>query len=139
MKKIFTKVKDYFTVNACRKVFFVGAVFALVMLILYLTTGYLEAFLWLTLVSVLVAMVTSMIDSMQSRTVFVRQVKAMQYEHLQTIYQQQQAGQTVAMTSAFTPEEKKYIKRKKWEFVLAIIFKLALCLALISGMIGLMS
>lgn len=134
MKKIFTKVKDYFTANPCRKVFFFGAVLALVMLILYWVTGFNVAFLWVTMVCALVALIASMIDSMQARMVFVRQVKAMQYDHLQNLYEQQQAGQAVVMTSAFTPEEKKYIRRKKWEFVLAIILKLAFCLVFISLM-----
>ena len=132
MKKIFTKVKDYFTANACRKVFFLGTVLALVMLILFWATGLIAAFIWVATVSALVALIASMVDSMQARTAFIRQVKAMQYDHLQTIYQQQQAGQAVAVTPTFSPEEKKYIKRKKWEFVLAIILKLAFCLVFIS-------
>lgn len=134
MKKIFTKVKDYFTANYCRKIFFFGVIFALVTLILYLVTDYLAAFLYIAMLSALIAMVASMIDSMQARRVFLNKIKEMQYEHLQTIYNQQQAGQAVALTPTFTPEESKYLRRKKWEFVLAILLKLAFCLIFISVM-----
>ena len=134
MKKIFTKVKDYFTANACRKVFFLGLVFALVLFILYLAVGYFAPLLWVSMFAALVALIASMIDSMQARRVFLRQVKAMQYDHLQAVYQQQQAGQAAVMTPTFTPEESKYLRRKKWEFVLTILLKLAFCLVFISVM-----
>ena len=138
MKKIFTKVKDYITATACRKVFFFGIIFTLVMLTLYLTTGYLDVFLWATLAGALVTVGASMVDSMQMRITFIRRVKAMQYDHVQTLYAKQQAGEAVTMTSAFSHEERKYIRRKKWEFVLAIILKLAFCLVFLSVMAGLM-
>ena len=139
MKKIFTKVKDYFTANACRKVFFLGLVLALVMFILFWTTGRLVVFSWGAMTAALVAMVASMIDSMQARVHFARQVKAMQYEHLQNLYAQQQAGAAVVLTPTFTPAEKKYLNRKKWGFVVAILLKLAFCLLFMFGIGSLMT
>ncbi len=135
MKKIFTKVKDYFTANACRKVFFCGLLITTVTLVLYLLLGRLTALRLLTVMFAVVTTGASMVDSMRARMVFVRQVKAMQYEHVQKLYAQQQAGQAVTMTATFSHDEAKYIRRKKWGFVAVILLKLGFCLAFISALV----
>lgn len=132
MKKIFTKVWEYFTASACRKVFFLGVLATVVSLILYVTTGV-AALGMLTMLFGAVTAGTTMVDSMQARITFVRQVKAMQYEHLQKIYEQQQAGQAVAVTGTFTPDETKYIRRKKWSYLVLILLKAAFCLLFLAG------
>lgn len=129
MKKIFTKIKDYFTANNCRKIFFFGLLFGLLIFLVNILVK-LAALRILGALCCLVALGASMVDSMQARVVFLRQVKQMQYDHLQEIFDQQQSGQNVPVTPTFSDAEKKYIKRKKWAYTGAILFKLAFVISL---------
>ena len=56
----------------------------------------------------------------------------MQYEHLKEITDKQAAGEDVVMTPTFSDEEKSYLRRRKWNFVFAILFKVLLVIALFS-------
>lgn len=82
------------------------------------------AFRALGVLACTVALVATLIDSMQGYRAFARRVKQMQYDHLQEIFDQQEAGQDVAVTPTFSPAEKKYIKQKKWSQIGFIIIKL---------------
>jgi len=71
-------------------------------------------------------------DSMQSRVFFLRKIRDIQYDHLKTIYEKQEAGEPVAMTSTFSDDEKKFIRRRKWRFIFEILFKVLLLITLFS-------
>lgn len=129
MRKIFTKIKDYFTANSCRKIFFFGLVLGLLIFFANVFIG-LYALQVLGALCCIVAVGASLVDSMQVRVVFLRQIKQMQYDHLQEIFDQQQAGKDVPVTPTFTDAEKKYLKRKKWAYVGAIFLKLAFVICL---------
>lgn len=129
MKKIFTKIKHYFTANPCRKIFFLGLLLAL---LLYGSNIFFQAtsLKMLGLLCLIVAIGASLVDTMLARTTFVRKVKEMQYEHLQEVFEKQQAGEAVPVTTTFSPSEKKYIKRKKWAFIGLIVLKMIILLCL---------
>ena len=142
-------MKDYFTANQGRKIFFWG-LFAMTVALLmqggillaklpvtdYETREFLEAcakFLrYVIIIALLFVSVGTMWDSMQSNYYFRKKVAEMQYNHLKEVYEKQEAGENVVMTPAFNDDEKKYLRRKKWWFVLVIIFKAFLVIALFS-------
>ena len=157
MKKFFqnafTKLKDYFTANSGRKIFFFGGLTALIGLISYIAIDLclpglkgdslyfpLQEFnhtLWyLVLIGFVVAAVGTLWDTMYTRYLFLKKVRDMQYEHVKAIYDQQDAGEFVEMTPTFSGEEKKYLQRRKWNFVLIILFKLGIVIALFSLLLG---
>ena len=75
-------------------------------------------------------------DSMYTRYLFLKKIREIQYNHLKELYDKQEAGQSVEMTSVFSPDEKKFLRRRKWGFILAILFKLFLVIALFSLLLG---
>lgn len=147
-KNAFTKIKDYFTANTGRKIFFFGLMFAAFVFIVFLglrlilinngssqffvireILSYLRYFL---LLAFAVAGVGTLWDSMQSRVYFLKKVQEIQYQHLKEIHDKQTAGEAVEMTPTFSDKEKKYLRRRKWSFILIILLKVALLIALFS-------
>ena len=124
-------MKDYFTANRGCKIFFYGLVALAVCLLLLLIT-HLTFFLYLIYFAFLAIGVGSLWDTMHKRYIFLQNVHQLQYEHLKKIYAQQEAGEAVEMTSAFTLEEKRYIRHKKQSFIWLIIFKVFLLIAIFS-------
>ena len=150
----FTKIKNYFTANTGRKIFFFGGLVATLGLIvlatlylslthlrdhsLYFALRELKVGIWyFTLISLVVAGVGTLWDSMYTRYLFLKKVRDMQYNHLKEIYEKQDAGEAVEMTSTFSEDEKKYIRRRKLGFIGIIIFKVAAVIALFSLLLGL--
>lgn len=131
MIKIFTKLKDYFTANVCRKIFFMATVIGLLIYAanLVVDRGELNTF---GTICLLIAIVMSMVDTMIVRRHFLLKVKEMQYAHLDEINRLQQAGQPVEITPTFSPQEKRFLRHKRWGFIAVILLKLGLVFALIS-------
>ncbi len=150
----FTKIKNYFTANTGRKIFFFGGlvaflgftVYGILRLCLPHMTDHslfyalkdLNVGIWyITLISLVVAGVGTLWDSMYTRYLFLKKVRDMQYRHLKEIYEKQDAGEAVELTSTFSEDEKKYLRRRKWGFIGMIFFKLAAVIALFSLLLGL--
>ena len=131
LQTTFTKIKDYFTANTGRKIFFFGLLATLLTLILYMLV-HAQAIYVLILLSLTAASVGTLWDSMASRYFFLKKIKEIQYEHLKDIYDKQEAGENEAFTPTFTDEEKRYLRRRKWMFVLMIIFKVGIVIGLFS-------
>ena len=135
MKKFFqnafTKIKDYFTANTGCKIFFFGLVTTAVCFVLYALTRVQLAYM-VTVSALVAAGVGTLWDSMLTRYNFLKRIREIQYEHLKEIYEKQEAGETVEVTATFTDEEKRYIRRRKWGYIFAILFKVGLLIALFS-------
>ena len=149
----FTKIKDYFTANQGRKIFFWGLVATILTLmidcvcrvvLIFSTDGEMQYFLAQVIfvlriaeaIALLVAGVGTLWDSMQSRYFFLKKMRDIQYEHLKSIYEKQTAGENVVMTATFSDEENRYLKRKKRAYVWTIIFKVFVVIALFSLLLG---
>lgn len=131
IQKVFTRMKDYFTANVGRKIFFFGVLVTTLVFILYAVLR-LYALYFLAVMALIAAGVGTLWDSMYSRYLFLKKIRDIQYEHLKGITDKQAAGEDVMITPTFTDEEKVYLRRRKWNFVLTIIFKLGLVIALFS-------
>ena len=131
IKTAFTKIRDYFTANSGRKIFFFGLLVTTLVFSLY-AAARVEFLRVLGLIALLAVGVGTLWDSMYSRYLFLKKIRDMQYEHLKEITDKQAAGEDVPMTSTFSAEEKGYLRRRKWWFVLVIIFKVFLVIALFS-------
>ena len=149
----FTKIKDYFTANIGRKIFFFGSlatvigftIFGIINLSLpqlknhslYYPLMNLNLVLWyISLIGLVAAGVGTLWDSMYTRYLFLKKVRDIQYNHLKEIYDKQGAGENVEMTATFSTEEKRYLRRRKWTFIGVILFKLFLVIALFSLLLG---
>ncbi|MCM1404394.1 MAG: hypothetical protein NC133_02755 [Prevotella sp.] len=126
-----TKIKDYFTANTGCKIFFLGLITTILCLLLYVFT-HVQVFYVLVLLVLFVSLGGTLWDSMVTRYYFLQQIHALQYAHLQEAYAKQAAGEVLEITPTFTAEEKSYLRRRKWGFVLAIILKVGLVIALFS-------
>lgn len=135
IQKIFIKIKDYFTANQGRKIFFMGLVATIVGFILFALTRS-TGIRMIAMFALITAGVGTLWDTMYSRYIFLKKIRDIQYEHLKSIYDKQEAGETVEMTPTFTDKEKNYLRRRKWSFVLVIIFKVFLLIALFSLLLG---
>ncbi len=135
MKKFFqnafTKIKDYFTANTGCKIFFFGLVATALCLCLYALTRVQFAYM-AAIFALVVAGIGTLWDSMLTRYNFLKRVREIQYEHLKEAYDRQVAGENVEITPAFTDDEKRYIRRRKWGYVFTILFKVGLLIALFS-------
>ncbi len=127
----FTKLRDYFTANNGRKIFFYGLVATTLSLIFYLTL-HLHAFYIIMVFSLLLLGVGTLWDSMSSRYFFLKKIREIQYQHLKDINDKQESGENVIFTPTFTDDEKRYFRRRKWGFVLIILFKVGFLIALFS-------
>ena len=128
-------MKDYFTVNSYRKIFFIGLILGLVLSV----WGSVASVWALRMAGALVlamALIASVADSFQQYNYFNQQVKAMQMEHIQHIVEQQEAGADISMTPTFSPVEKKYIRKRRWGFVGQIILKLSLIIIIFSLLVS---
>jgi len=153
MKKFFqnafTKLKDYFTANVGRKIFFFGTLVMLVGFTLYacLRFALLNSATWassafidelmfatrmIALLAGVVAGAGTLWDSMYSRYLFLKKIRDIQYEHLKAMHEKESQGEIVDFTPTFSEEEKKYLRRRKWGFVFIILFKVGLVIALFS-------
>lgn len=124
-------MKDYFTANVGRKIFFFGLVATILNFILY-ALAHLSFFYALVLFALLVTGVGTLWDSMLTRYEFLKKIREIQYDHLKDITDRQAAGENIVLTPTFTDEEKRYLRRRKWWFVLIIMFKVGLVIALFS-------
>ena len=131
IKTAFTKIRDYFTANQGRKIFFWGIVATILIFGLYALTG-IYALRVVGLLAILLGGIGTMWDSMYSRYLFLKKVRDMQYEHLKEIADKQEAGEDVYITSTFSDEENRYLRHRKWGFVLVILFKVLFVIALFS-------
>lgn len=135
MKKIFqnafTKIKDYFTANTGCKIFFFGLVATAICFVLYGLTRA-QFFYMVIIFALVVAGVGTLWDSMLTRYNFLKRIREIQYEHLKETYEKQAAGENVEITATFTDDEKRYIRHRKWGFVITILFKVGLLIALFS-------
>ena len=135
LRTAFTKIKDYFTANQGRKIFFFGIVATILIFSLYAITR-IPALRMVGILAVLVGGCGTLWDSMYSRYLFLKKIRDIQYEHLKEIADKQAAGEDVAVTATFSDTEKAYLRRRKWGFVMMIIFKVALVIALFSLLLG---
>lgn len=128
---IVTKIIDYFTANTGRKIFFFGLLISALCLILY---TFFRIFLVQTLLflALTVAGFGTLWDTMYTRYLFLKKIRDMQYQHLKEIYDKQASGIDVEVSSTFSIEEKRYLRLRKWEFVMVIIFKVGILIALFS-------
>lgn len=126
-----TKIKDYFTANTGRKIFFFGLLLTIFGFILFI---FFHIFLVRTAVmlGLVVTGFGTLWDSMYTRYLFLQKVRDMQYQHLKEVYDQQAAGEGVEMTPTFSDEEKRYLRRRRWGFFFIILFKTILLLTLFS-------
>ncbi len=124
-------MKDYFTANLGRKIFFYGLVATILNFVFYVLS-HLLFFYALVLFALLVTGVGTLWDSMLTRYEFLKKVREIQYSHLKEITDRQAAGENIVLTPTFTDEEKRYLRRRKWWFVLIILFKVGLVIALFS-------
>ena len=127
----FTKIKDYFTANTGRKIFFYGIIATILSFALY-SIFHIEMVYMAAVLSLVLAGAGTLWDTMYARYLFLKKIRDMQYEHLKDINEKQLAGEDVAITPTFTDEEKLYLRRRKWGFVFMIIFKVGLVIALFS-------
>ncbi len=127
----FTKLRDYFTANSGRKIFFCGLVATLLNFLLYCILHF-SFFLFVAVLALIITAIGTLWDSMYSRYLFLKKIRDIQYEHLKDITDKQAAGENVVMTPTFTDDEKRYLRRRKWSFVIIIIFKVGLVIALFS-------
>ena len=152
MKKFFqnafTKLKDYFTANVGRKIFFFGTLVMLVGFTLYAclrfallnsTTGSSSLIGEVMFTTRMIALLAGVVagagtlwDSMYSRYLFLKKIRDIQYEHLKAMHEKESQGEIVDFTPTFSEEEKKYLRRRKWGFVFIILFKVGLVIALFS-------
>lgn len=130
-QNLFTKIDDYFTANQGRKIFFYGIIATAVSFTLYVCF-YFQFFYVLSMFSLVVLAVGTLWDSMYTRYLFLKKIQELQYNHLKEITDKQSAGENVVMTPTFTEDEKRYLRRRKWIFVMVIFFKVALVIALFS-------
>lgn len=130
-QRVYTKIKDYFTANTGRKIFFYGLLLTIFGFVLSI---YFQFFLVRTaaMVGLVVAGFGTLWDSMYTRYLFLQKIRDIQYQHLKEVYDQQAAGEGVEMTPTFSDEEKRYLRRRKWGFFFVIVFKTFLLLALFS-------
>lgn len=131
IKTAFTKIRDYFTANTGRKIFFFGIISTTLFFLLYGVFRF-EFLYVIAMLALAVTGIGTLWDSMYSRYLFLKKVRDMQYEHLKEITDKQAAGENVVMTPTFSDEEKSYLRRRKWNFVFAILFKVLLVIALFS-------
>ena len=131
IKTAFTKIRDYFTANTGRKIFFFGIIVTTLIFLLYGVFRF-EFLYVIAMLALAVTGIGTLWDSMYSRYLFLKKVRDMQYEHLKEISDKQAAGEDVVMTPTFSDEEKSYLRRRKWNFVFAILFKVLLVIALFS-------
>ncbi len=131
IKTAFTKIRDYFTANSGRKIFFFGILATILIFSLYAIVRT-EGLRVVGLFALVGIGVGTLWDSMYSRYLFLKKIRDMQYEHLKEITDKQAAGEDVLMTPTFSDEERGYLRRRKWWFVLVILFKLFLVIALFS-------
>ncbi len=131
IKTAFTKIRDYFTANTGRKIFFFGIIATTLIFLLYGVFRF-EFLYVIAMLALAVTGIGTLWDSMYSRYLFLKKVRDMQYEHLKEITDKQAAGEDVVMTPTFSDEEKSYLRRRKWNFVFAILFKVLLVIALFS-------
>ena len=125
----FTKIRDYFTANTGRKIFFFGLLAILLSLIFSLLTRLIAGYVLMVL-SLTVASFGTLWDTMATRYFFLKKIKEIQYEHLKEIYDKQVNGENVVFTPTFTDEEKRYLRRRKCGFILMIIFKVGVVIGL---------
>lgn len=78
------------------------------------------------------AIICSLVDSMQARVAFNRQIYAMQEAHYKK-YLDAGTENPDAVPMAFSPEEHRYIKRQKNNYVFIIVFKVALLVIIIAS------
>lgn len=131
IQNVFTKIKNYFTANLGRKIFFYGLILSLVSIVLYLIIRVAMMRILITL-SFVVAGFGTLWDSMYTRYLFLKKIREIQFNHLSDLHSRQEAGEDVVITATFSPEEKKYLRRRKWGFVFIILFKVVLLIALFS-------
>lgn len=135
MKQFFNRMKDYFTVNIYRKIFFIGMILGILLVAWGGVAG-----VWALRMSgsmvLAMALIASIVDTFQQYGYFNQQVKAMQMEHIQHIVEQQEAGAAVFMTPTFSHAEKKYIRNRRWGYLGKIILKIALIIIIFSLLVG---
>ena len=131
IQNTYTKLKDYFTTNTGRKIFFFGLVSTFVSFTLYALARF-DLLYYVAILSLVATGVGTLWDSMSTRYFFLKKIRDIQYEHLKEITDKQEAGEDVPLTPTFTDEEKRYLRRRKWGFVFMILFKLGLVIALFS-------
>jgi|GEM_PF-3283345 len=131
IQTVLIRIKDYFTANTGRKIFFFGLLASILSLILYFIVRYQVIFI-LMMLAIVVASFGTLWDSMAARYYFLKKIREIQYDHLKEINDKQNAGEDVAITPTFSVEEKRYLRRRKWHFVFVIILKVALMIALFS-------
>lgn len=131
IRTVFTKIKDYFTTNIGRKIFFFGLIATALCFIVYRILDV-QFFYIAAIFALAVAGIGTLWDSMYSRYLFLKKIREIQYTHLKEIADKQEAGESVAITPTFTDDEKRYLRRRKWTFVMMILFKVGLVIALFS-------
>ncbi|MBO4823361.1 MAG: hypothetical protein J5580_02225 [Clostridia bacterium] len=131
IKTAFSKIRDYFTANQGRKIFFWGIIASVLIFTIYFVTQ-ISVFRVLGIVAILMMGMGTLWDSMYSRYLFLKKIRDIQYEHLKEIADKQAAGENVVITATFSDEEKSYLRRRKWWFILMILFKVILVIALFS-------
>jgi hypothetical protein len=122
-------IKDYFTANIYRKIFFFCMGISIVLAVISAFVA--QEIMLLTSAAVLVIAITgSLIESMTDRVEFCRRVVDIQREHYEKVIKSGEDKSPEGIPATFTVDEYNYVKKKKRNFVLWILFKAALILIL---------
>jgi 5-bromo-4-chloroindolyl phosphate hydrolysis protein len=126
---VIIRIKDYFTANIYRKVFFSCFGLSIICAIITAFTAA-EFMLSVSVVLLITAIFGSLIDTMLSRVDFNRRVVDIQRKHYEKIIQNGEDKNGGEIPSTFTADEYNYIKKKKINHVLMIMLKTSLILIL---------
>ena len=135
---LWNRAYDYFTASLARKVFFFAAVVVLVLALVIRFFQDVEALSFLLLSSAVVCVGATLVDSLQSRRVFVAQFKGLEADFVRRAAEKQGAdGGEPSQKGAFSPEEISFMKKKKREYNYSILVKGILLIILLALFISL--
>jgi len=128
----YDRVYDYFTFNLVRRIFF----FSLCTLLIFSIAMQIFQDSWFVtfalLLSAVVCAGASMIDSFISKRMFVNQMRALEADYAQRIFDKEGEEGLAQMKSIFVRGELRYIRKKKREYNYMIIFKFILVVILVA-------
>jgi hypothetical protein len=126
--KLFDKIIIYLTASEYRLVFVGALLVGVICGIVAIFAGV--ALLYVAVGCLAVALVANLVETMQTRVEFNRRVYEMQAEHYKK-YLEDGAETVGEIPSAFSAEEFEHIKKERRNFVLSILIKVALILAIL--------
>lgn len=116
MGNIFRRTYEYFVQTKVHKVFFFSVI---ILIILYFL------FKQVALIGLIVVLGITIFDDMHNYNYFQKTVYDMKKQHFQKVMDRNPDGaeMELLLNPVFTEDEKAYLKRKKWFFILTILGK----------------